>query len=77
MFGACSGPGAESDPGRVATTSTPAPEQPQDEPDHLQRVYDQELSSDRAREFATTASDEQVFALDPRTECARLQVPLD
>ncbi|MGH3942974.1 MAG: alpha/beta fold hydrolase, partial [Pseudonocardiaceae bacterium] len=43
----------------------------------LARFYDQELIFGPCAGYATTGADEQLFASDPRFECARLEVPLD
>lgn len=50
---------------------------PQAPPDELARFHDQDLVFGPCADYATTALDEQVFAIDPRFECARLEVPLD
>ena len=59
---ACAGPAAPASP-------TP--------PVELARFYEQDLSFGSCAGYATTGADEQLFASDPRFECARLEVPLD
>ena len=46
-------------------------------PVELARFYEQELAFGPGAGYATTGADEQLFASDPRFECARLEVPLD
>lgn len=41
------------------------------------RFTSQQLAFGPCAGYATSAADEQVFASDPRAECARMQVPLD
>jgi hypothetical protein len=58
-------------PGRVSFA------EPQDRREDLRRFYDQQLSWGACDDYVRSGVDEQVFALDGRTECARLEVPLD
>lgn len=43
----------------------------------LARFYDQELIFGSCAGYATTGSDETIFAAEPEFQCARLEVPLD
>lgn len=56
---------------------SPPPPSSAPAPAELGRFYDQELAFGPCAGYATTGADEQLFASDPRFECARLEVPLD
>ncbi|GAA1185524.1 alpha/beta hydrolase [Pseudonocardia alaniniphila] len=43
----------------------------------LARFYDQPLPFGPCGEYATTTTEEQVYAANPQLECVRMQVPLD
>ena len=69
LLTACSPVSAEPDPISFG--------EPQDEREDLRRFYDQQLAWGVCGDYVRSGVDEQVFALDERTECARLEVPLD
>jgi pimeloyl-ACP methyl ester carboxylesterase len=51
---------------------------PEPEPStELQRFYDQTLNFEACERYPTTSADRASFALDPRFQCARMEVPLD
>lgn len=51
---------------------------PEPEPSNeLQRFYDQTLTFEACKEYATNSTDQGTFTLDPRLQCARMTVPLD
>lgn len=66
--GACAAPAVSSESGSGPPGWAPAAE--------LERFYDQQIAFGPCLPYATTASDEKLFAND-RFDCARVQVPLD
>ncbi|MGJ9424131.1 alpha/beta fold hydrolase [Aeromicrobium sp. CF3.5] len=62
--------------GACTSTNDTAPDSPETSAE-LSGFYDQELKFGPCDDYATTALDTQLFAIDERTECARLEVPLD
>lgn len=63
--------------GACAQPTPPPSSAPASPSAELARFYDQELTFGPCAGYATTGADEQLFASDPRFECARLEVPLD
>ncbi len=75
LLSACAG--AVSEAGEPPDATGAASDVPQDEREDLRRYYDQELTWGSCDDFVRTTVDAAVFAADDRTECARMQVPLD